>query len=181
MNRQQAGNQKRQKAAERLWEKRRAEVEWLYLDQQWSQEKIARYFGVALAGIQKAMKRLGIKSRPRANLGSRNGRYKDGKQTRLYRTLIQKDKCSVCEATETLGIHHRNGDHYDNRLDNLQVLCNSCHMRETKRLWWKAKKAGLPTPKSNGPVGWLRSPIPPTGPEAGDELSPGREATQPAN
>lgn len=157
MNKQQAGNEKRRKAAAAIWDKRRAEIEWLYLSQQFPQQAIADYFGVTLAGIQKAMKRLGIRPRSRANVGKRNGRYRDGSQSRLYRVMVVKDKCSKCPATTDLGIHHKNDDHYDNRLENLEVLCNSCHMRETKRKWWAAKKAGKPLPKSNGPVGWSRS------------------------
>lgn len=157
MNKQQAGNDKRKKAAKVVWEKRRTEIEWLYLNQQWSQEKIADYFCVSLAAIQKVMKRLDIKPRPRATAGKRNGRYKDGSQSRLYRVMVEKDKCRKCGTTEDLGIHHKNDDHFDNRLENLEVLCNPCHMSETKRKWWAAKRAGLPTPKSNGPVGWKRS------------------------
>ncbi len=128
----------------------------LYNVQQFPQAKIAEYFSVTLAGIQKVMKRLGIKPRTRANVGKRNGNFRDGKSSRLYRTVITKDKCRKCDATDDLGIHHKNDDHYDNRLENLEVLCNSCHMSETKRKWWAAKKAGLKTPKSNGPVGWDR-------------------------
>lgn len=156
MNKQQAGNEKRKQAAELAWTKRRAEIEWLYQTQMWPQQKIAEYFGVTLAGIQKVMKRLEIKPRTRANIGTRNGRFKDGSQSRLYRVMVVKDKCRKCGVTETLGIHHKNDDHYDNRLENLEVLCNSCHMSETKRKWWKAKRAGEPLPKSNGPVGWTR-------------------------
>lgn len=157
MNKQQAGNEKRRKAAAKVWEGRRAEIEWLYHSQQWSQAKVAEYYGITLAAIQKVMKRLGITTRSRANVGKRNGRYKDGSQSRLYRVLVEKDKCRKCGATEDLGIHHKNDDHFDNRLENLEVLCNSCHMSETKRKWWAAKKSGKPLPKSNGPVGWSRS------------------------
>lgn len=156
MNKQQAGNEARRKAAAKLWEGRRAEIEWLYHLRQLPQAKIAEYFAVTLTAIQKVMKRLGIKARSRANAGARNGRYKDGSETRQYRTVIDKDKCRKCGTKETLGIHHKNDDHYDNRLGNLEVLCNACHMSETKRKWWAAKKAGIETPKSNGPVGWNR-------------------------
>jgi len=156
VNKQQAGNEKRKAEALNLWMGRKAEIEWLYSIQQFPQAKIAEYFSVTLAGIQKVMKRLEIKPRTKANIGKRNGRYKDGSQSRVYRTVITKDKCSKCQVTEDLGIHHKNDDHYDNRLENLEVLCNSCHMSETKRKWWSAKNAGMPTPKSNGPVGWTR-------------------------
>jgi hypothetical protein len=152
--RQQAGNLRRSQEAAAVWADRKAEIERLYHVEGWPQSRLAEHYGVTLAGIQKAMKRLDIRPRSRANAGQKNGRYRDGRHSRIYRTMIEKTHCRRCGATETLGIHHVNGDHYDNRQENLMVLCNSCHMSEEKRAWWAAKKAGLPTPKSNGPVGW---------------------------
>lgn len=69
----------------------------------------------------------------------------------------RKDKCERCGSTNRLCVHHINDDHFDNRPENLQTLCNSCHMSITKKKWWDAKKAGQPTPKSNGSVGWYRT------------------------
>jgi len=136
--RQQAGNERRRKEAESVWMKRKTEVEWLYLGLEWPQLKVAEYFGVSLRAVQDGMDRLGIQPRPRATKGKRNGRYKDGTQSRQYRTVITMDKCRKCEATESLGVHHKNDDRFDNRLENLEVLCDSCHMSETKRKWRKA-------------------------------------------
>lgn len=128
-------------AAEKLWRPRKAEIEWLYYNQMWSIAKIAAYYKASQTGLGKMMKRLGIQSQGRARLGKHNGRYKDGSQSTLYRQMIVKDKCEKCEATERLVIHHRNGDHQDNHLRNLQVLCESCHNSHTKRLWWAAQKS----------------------------------------
>lgn len=156
MNKQQAGNQRRRTEASLIWDARREEMARLTAEG-WSQGRLATHYGVTQAAIWKAMKRLGIEPRPRVNCGERNGRFRDGSASRLYRTVVVKEKCARCGTTENLGIHHVNGDHYDNRAENLQVLCNSCHMSVEKQAWWDAKKAGLPTPKSNGPVGWLSS------------------------
>lgn len=141
MNNQQAGNEKRKQEAAKIWDARKAEIEWLYNDQEYSQANIATYFDVSLAAIQKVMKRLGIKPRPRANYGKRNGRYKDGSESTLYRQMIEKDKCSKCGATERLVIHHKNGNHLDNHLENLQVLCEGCHNRHHRNLWWATRKS----------------------------------------
>ena len=46
---------------------------------------------------------------------------------------IKPYKCECCGISEwmnkhiTLQVHHINGDHFDNRLENLQILCPNCH------------------------------------------------------
>ena len=100
------------------------------------------------------MKRWGHDLTRIRSAGHRNGRYTDGKSSRPYRHVVDKDFCRRCNATERLCIHHKNMDHYDNRLENLEVLCVSCHMSIHKTAYWKAKRGGLSTPKSNGRVGW---------------------------
>ena len=151
------GVKARPKRDRTLWDSRKEEIEHLYYVENMSQRQIAEYFNSHEALVGRVMKRLGIQ---RLSTGRRKGKshhnFKHGKESRLYRTVITKDKCRNCGATENLGIHHKNDDHYDNRLENLEVLCNSCHMSETKRKWWAAKKAGLPLPKSNAPTGWTK-------------------------
>jgi hypothetical protein len=159
--RQQSRNRRVSEAFNELWRSREEEVRWLYEALGWTQQKVAEYYDDHLRMVQVAMARLGIKSRPKGQRGAAHHNFKGGWHNRDYRKLVTKDRCRLCGATETLGIHHRNDDHFDNRLENLEVLCNSCHMSETKRKWWAAKKAGLPTPKSNGPVGWRRKPSSP--------------------
>lgn len=52
---------------------------------------------------------------------------------RLVEEGIKEDKCERCGISEwqgeklTLQLHHINGDHNDNRLENLQILCPNCH------------------------------------------------------
>ena len=140
-----------------LWNSRKDELIFLYTVHDLSQKQIAKYFETHAAFIYKVMKRLGIKAASKGRRqGDANHRYKDGTQSRFYRNIVIKNQCSKCATTEKLGIHHKNNDHYDNTIENLEVLCNSCHMSETKKAWWAAKKAGLPLPRSNGPVGWNR-------------------------
>ncbi len=61
--------------------------------------------------------------------GQRHWAFSGGGSSRQYRRKIKKDKCANCLSTESLVIHHMNGDHYDDRLENLQILCGSCHSR----------------------------------------------------
>lgn len=53
---------------------------------------------------------------------------------RLFNQNLKERKCEICGLGEewygkpiTLELHHINGDHYDNRLENLQILCPNCH------------------------------------------------------
>lgn len=52
---------------------------------------------------------------------------------RLEKEGLKEHKCEICQNTEWLGqsikleLHHINGNHNDNRLENLQLLCPNCH------------------------------------------------------
>ena len=52
---------------------------------------------------------------------------------KLIRDGIKEAKCELCGSTEWMGkpipleLHHRDGDHYNNNLDNLEILCPNCH------------------------------------------------------
>lgn len=146
MSKQQTGNIRRATEAAALWEARRAEIVRLYNAEMWSQQRLADHYKVTLAGMQAAMARLGIKSRPRANHGPRNGRYRDGKASTIYRAMIAKGACRMCEATANLCVHHKDGVHTNNTPANLEVLCMSCHTSLHKQAWWDAKKAGHSAP-----------------------------------
>lgn len=59
--------------------------------------------------------------------------------SKLRRRLIEegyKDEvCECCGLSEWMGkkipleLHHKDGNHYNNSLDNLQILCSNCHMQ----------------------------------------------------
>lgn len=52
---------------------------------------------------------------------------------RLIAEGLKQQKCECCGVSEWMGkplsleLHHINGNHYDNRLNNLQILCPNCH------------------------------------------------------
>ena len=55
-------------------------------------------------------------------------------KNRLIKEGFKEAKCEKCGCGDTwcgepltLELHHVNGDHYDNRLENLQILCPNCH------------------------------------------------------
>lgn len=53
---------------------------------------------------------------------------------RLIEAGLKEERCEICGVGNewngkplTLQIHHINGNHRDNRIDNLQILCPNCH------------------------------------------------------
>ena len=51
---------------------------------------------------------------------------------RLIKEGLKENKCEccgICEDNLVLELHHINGNHYDNRLENLQILCPNCHSK----------------------------------------------------
>lgn len=52
---------------------------------------------------------------------------------KLIRDGYKEAKCENCGLTEWMGLpiplelHHKNFNHYDNSLENLQILCSCCH------------------------------------------------------
>jgi len=52
---------------------------------------------------------------------------------KLIQDGLKKDECEMCGISEWMGkkimleLHHKNGDRYDNQLENLQILCPNCH------------------------------------------------------
>lgn len=67
--------------------------------------------------------------------------------TRLVKAGLKQYECEKCKISSwqgnaiTLELHHINGDHYDNTINNLQILCPNCHSQtETYRSRTHTKK-----------------------------------------
>ena len=52
---------------------------------------------------------------------------------KLFSNKLKENKCEICGISEWLNkpinlqIHHIDGDHFNNELENLQLLCPNCH------------------------------------------------------
>jgi hypothetical protein len=60
-------------------------------------------------------------------------------RVRLIKEGFKEAKCECCGLTEWMGepiileLDHKNSDHFDNRLDNLMIVCPNCHALETRK------------------------------------------------
>ena len=46
-----------------------------------------------------------------------------------YRKLVAKEHCAYCGSTRHLLIHHKDENRHNNEVENLIVLCKSCHQK----------------------------------------------------
>ena len=56
----------------------------------------------------------------------------DTLKKRLIKQGLKENRCELCHISgEEVGLelHHINGHHYDNRIENLQILCPNCHSK----------------------------------------------------
>ena len=49
---------------------------------------------------------------------------------RLVHRVGHCERCQHDGSVSRLGVHHRNRDKHDHRLENLEILCHRCHMQE---------------------------------------------------
>jgi len=85
----------------------------------------------------------GGKAEPIENILVENSSYKgSGLRDRLINLGIKENKCECCGITEWQGkpiriqLHHINGIHNDNRLENLMMLCPNCHSQTHNFCHW---------------------------------------------
>ena len=57
-------------------------------------------------------------------------------KNKLFLDGIKEKKCERCHLEKWMGLeiplelHHKDGNHYNNNLDNLEILCPNCHAQE---------------------------------------------------
>ena len=57
------------------------------------------------------------------------------KRKRLIDEGIKEEKCEICGLSEWMGqpipleLHHKDFNHFNNEISNLQILCSNCHMQ----------------------------------------------------
>lgn len=62
------------------------------------------------------------------------------RRTKFYKQIIASSVCSVCKTKNDLCLHHIDGNITNNSLDNLKVICRTCHSKLHTIL--KNKKTG---------------------------------------
>ena len=58
---------------------------------------------------------------------------------KLIKAGLKESKCEICARTHwnneeiVLELDHINSNHFDNRIENLQIVCPNCHAQETRK------------------------------------------------
>ena len=122
----------------------------LWIEEHLSNAEIARRLECKVDTLKSYYKKLGITYT--GNIGGR-GIKKDPKRKsaleiigsssfnnsvkrkRLIEDGLKEAKCECCGLSEwmekpiPLELHHKDFNHHNNNLDNLQILCSNCHMQ----------------------------------------------------
>jgi len=57
--------------------------------------------------------------------------YNNTKNVSLTELFKLKDKiCEICQSQQDIQIHHKNRKSTENNIENLQILCKKCHLKQ---------------------------------------------------
>lgn len=122
----------------------------IWVSEKQSNAEIARRLSCKVDTLKKYYKELGIDYK--GNQGAKGHKFSSTKKSalemlnspsitnskkriRLIEDGIKDNKCECCGLSEWMGkpipleLHHKDLNHYNNSLDNLQILCANCHMQ----------------------------------------------------
>jgi hypothetical protein len=122
----------------------------IWVSERQSNAEIARRLSCKVDTLKKYYKELGINYK--GNQGAKGHKFSNTKKSaleilnspgitnskkriRLIEDGIKDNKCECCGLSEWMGkpipleLHHKDLNHYNNSLDNLQILCANCHMQ----------------------------------------------------
>lgn len=97
-----------------------------------------------------------------------DGKYKNYQSSRLLKMLVNEGvkeyKCEICGISNwngkdiTLVLHHIDGEHSNNKLENLQILCPNCHS-QTANYAGKSSKKHLKANKKINKKGKVKTKV----------------------
>lgn len=111
--------------------------------------EVARILGIKYDTLKKHLTSLGINYRKNPNRKGlihkesrksleyilNSNMSNSAKRIRLIEEGIKEAKCECCGLSEWMGnpipleLHHKDLNHYNNKLENLAILCSNCHMQ----------------------------------------------------
>lgn len=120
-----------------------------YFDEKLTQKEIANELNINQSVVQRFFKKYNLKGRKNV-VGKEHHSYKHGlysektnpKNCVRHRKVIDKNKsCKICnKIKKDMDIHHIDFNHLNNKKENLQILCHSCHSTLHRNYEWQNKR-----------------------------------------
>lgn len=102
-------------------------------------ETLKRYYSILNIEYSGNQNRRGLKHyEHRASIEQvlSSNRNNSTKRKRLIEDGYKEEKCECCGLSEWMGkpipleLHHKDFNHYNNSIENLEILCANCHMQK---------------------------------------------------